>query len=158
MIVICCAVLAPFVAFGLWVFWPDISGRLEVRMGIQAIRSHDLGGGISDERAFEADTFTNECSSSTIQSLYESAACALADRSDTVQTYGWVDQLGWDRVSSVLQTSGGYIEVRASCNNDNDSVSIRFAPGVFARPDSRLLSSIDLPKGTLRCEWPQNQK
>ena len=129
-----------------------------MRTGIQSIRSHNLGDSISEERTFGANTFTNECSSSTIQSFYESAAQALADRSQAVRTYSWIDQLGWDRVSTVLQTSSGYIEVRASCNNDNDSVAIHFAPGSFERPDSRLLPSIALPKGTLRCEWPQNQR
>jgi len=154
----CLVPLLASAGFVLWISWPSIQGRREIAKGIAAINSHDLKTPIREQRVYGANTFTNECESITIQHLYDRAARSLAGRFPEVHTYSWIDTLGWDRVSTVAQGSDGYVEVRASCNNDNDSLSIRFCHGTFAQEGSKLLTSTDLPKGTLRCEWPQNQQ
>ena len=137
----------------LWAFWPSITGWKDVHAAIAAIEKFDLGEAIDSEQRYGVNTFRNEVSSGTIKKYYTRAAKALSDKSPNSATYKWVDQIGWARVSTVVQTDSGYIEVRASCNNDNDSVYIGFVPGRFDKPGASRLNGFELPLGILRCDW-----
>lgn len=145
--------LLAILAWILWVIWPSLSGWKDANAAIAAIEKFDLAEVIDSEQRYGVDTFTNECSSSSIKGYYTRAAKALSAKSSNIITLRWVDDMGWDRVSTFAQTDSGYIEVRASCNNDNDSLYIGFVPGRFERPDGVLLTSFELPFGILRCDW-----
>ncbi len=149
-------VIAGVVAIpALWIAWPTIFGLSEINSAIKEIEKFDPTIQITEKATFGANTFTDECSSSAIKSAYNRAASTLASKDSEVATYAWLDQLGWDRVSTVLQLPSGYVEVRASCNNDNDSVYIGFIPGTFDKPDMKRLDGFELPIGILRCDWNQ---
>jgi hypothetical protein len=136
-----------------WFCWPMISGRLEIHQGTQAIKQFNVTTAISVETDFHANTYTNQLSSQTIKELYNRAAKVLSDKSTKTESFSWEDIQGWPRVSTVLQTVSGYVEVCGSCNNDNDSITILFRPGTFARKGAKKLSTYEMPKGTLRCDW-----
>lgn len=140
-------------AFACWLYWPAFRGWREINAGIRCIQSWDPSSRETIVHTFHADTFSNDCSSQTIKGLYLKAAASLAGRSGELKCYRWRDAWGWKRVSVVLPAKGGYIEVRASCNNDNDAVSIRIAPGAFEPSNAEVLSSLELPSGVYRCDW-----
>jgi len=142
------AVASPFV----WAFWPSFEGWRETQSAISAIEAFDVALPMNSERTYGVNTFINECSSQSIKNYYIRAVDALTDKNPDVRTFHWVDQMGWDRVSTVLQTQTGFIEVRASCNNDNDSFLVAFTPGRFEKPDAKILDAADLPNGILRCD------
>ena len=139
--------------FALWLFEGSIRSKAEMRSGLRAIEQFDLSEGVEDESRYGVDTFTHQISSLTIEGYYDRAAMALNDKGgDLVVTYRWMDGMGWPRVSTVLEGEGSYIEVLAAQNNDNDSIAILFRKGKFSRPDTDVLSSSSLPKGTLRSD------
>jgi hypothetical protein len=119
-------------------YCPELVGPQKIRRGILAIQSHNLEAEITALEYFDANTYDEIPYGAFVWALYRRAARALAQRSDQVQTFDWTDRMGYPRQSTVLQTRGGYIEVRAASNNDNDSVSIRFTPGAFTKPDPLL--------------------
>lgn len=104
---------------------------------------------------FDINTYTDEVSSEAIGRCYYSA-CSRLDGirgHGDLRTYAWEDQITFPRVSTVLQGSAGYIEVRAAMGNDSDSVSVTTAPGLFSfegKQDVRQLPDYTLPSGTLR--------
>ncbi len=124
-----------------------------MRSAIAAIEAYDVATPIHSRRSYGVNTYTYECSSLSIKGYYHRAAGELAERSPDIRTYHWFDEMGWGRVSAVLQTPNGFVEVRASCNNDNDSVYVVFTPGHFEKPDAKIVESHELPNGFLRCDW-----
>ncbi len=102
------------------------------------------------------DTFTNEVSSETIESLYSSACNKLIKLyKDEVKTYFWSDLEGWPRMATVVQFKIGdkhesYLIIRACQNNDNDSFYFSYKKGEFNIQGKKLMHSWKLPKGHLR--------
>ena len=152
-------VAVAFVVLGLlvvpvvWLRWPAIRAWREISSGIDAIQIFGKDQPVTAQRSYSANTLASGISSQTIKRYYDRAATALVAKGPTAKTYRWVDLEGWDRLSTVLQMDTGYIEVRASCNNDNDSMFIGITPGEFGRPDAEVLPTHELPSGMLRYDW-----
>ena len=155
-----CAVIGLFVlgvlgGLLLWLNWSEVLAYREIQSGIHAIResSESSESGIPEKTVYRVNTYDYDLSSERIKGYYNRAAAALGDLNKDSTTIRWHDSLGWDRVSTFCEIEGGYLEVRGSCNNDNDSVSIAFYESPFLGRGGEVLLSYEMPFGVLRCDW-----
>ena len=107
---------------------------------------------IRSEKVYSAvNTIADGCSIKAIREYYHTAAEALCAKSPKAVTYMWSDDvLYYSRVSTLLITPGGYIEVVASSNNDNNRVTVIFSDQPFSekgRAGMKKLENYKLPEG-----------
>ncbi|MES2506513.1 MAG: hypothetical protein V4599_07400 [Verrucomicrobiota bacterium] len=140
----------------IWLWGPQIQGRYEIYRGVRAIYQFKPDQPIASAATYQANTYTHEVSSGTIKEFYQQAVTAILSVAPNAKTYLWEDIMGYPRASIVAEAANGHLEVLAASNNDNDSISISFVPQPFPRPKARLASSHNLPKGLLRCDWPED--
>ncbi len=138
------------ISVSVWLFWPQVTGWLEFRQGVAAIKKHTPDSSVIERRSFGANTFTHQFSSTTIERYYNLAAKMLNQHKTGTCTYYWEDSMGWPRISTVFQAERHYVEVRASQNNDNDSMAIIFSPNQFQVANAQKLDSYILPDTLLR--------
>lgn len=113
--------------------WPPFTAWVEMTRASLAIRLINPERPISSEKIYSAVTTGAEgCSSETLREYYDTAAKALYSKSDKTVTYSWADDvLYYSRLSTVLETPQGYVEVVASHNNDNIRVAMIFSVQPF---------------------------
>ena len=131
---------------GLVLYWPEISGWEARWKGIRAIDNFDLSQNITEQSTFASSTYTNRCSWDTVIAFYEKATERLATHSQELRTYRGSYFKGTQRVTTVLQTTGGYIAVGASWSDEGVGSYVRFSPGCFCKPKDDVLSTTDMPK------------
>lgn len=109
--------------------WPPFTAWVEMTRASLAIRLANPEKPISREKFYSAVTTGAEgCSAEALREYYDTAAKALYSKSANTVTYSWADDvLYYSRLSTVLETPQGYIEVVASHNNDNNCVAIIFS-------------------------------
>ena len=139
--------LIAVVAF--WLFEGSLRAQTEIYIAMRAIENFEVEATPS-KKNIGSETYTHEVASDVIRTFYHRAAEKVAARGGEVRTLAWQDAMGWPRVSTVLITTSGYLEVGAAMNNDNDSVFVHFRPEEFDRPGAKDLPSYHLPDGILR--------
>lgn len=133
--------------------WLPFAAWVEMRKAVWDIQQVDAEKPISSKKIYGVNTYTDECSTKAIRDYYHSAARALRDKSPDAATYVWFDPvLFYARVSTVLSTSGGYIEAVACHNNDNNSVAVIFSDQPFS--DKERVNMKKLEGYELREDFP----
>ncbi len=136
----------------LYCCWPPFAAWVEMTETVCAIRLFNSERPISSAKIYSAvNTPYEGCSIKALREYYHSAAQALCAKSPKAVTYEWSDNvLYYSRVSTLLMTPGGYIEVVASHNNDNNGVTVIFSDQPFSekgRAGMKKLESYKLPEG-----------
>jgi hypothetical protein len=144
-------VLAVIPLFWCWLFWP----ALRLRFQLALIRVEEgrptYAGTILN--SVSINTFIDDLPSESIGAAYEGACRRLDLLPGIRRTYYGEDEMGYPQVSSVLQCTRGYIEIRVNRGNDSETLRVRVSPGIF-RPEGlmnlRELPGSEIPPGTLR--------
>jgi hypothetical protein len=116
-----CAVLLPLHALLFFLYQGEV--RFRIDLSRFDIHSKDV----------ELNTYVNDVGSDSIARCYD-AACSRLDAlrgSLPRQTYYCEDEMTYPSISSIVQLSGQYLEVRAYSGNDSDGVAIRNGTGLF---------------------------
>ena len=132
--------------------WPPFTAWVEMTKASLTIRLTNPEKPISREKIYSAVTTGAEgCSAEALREYYDTAAKALYSKSANTVTYSWADDvLYYSRLSTVLETSQGYVEVVASHNNDNNCVAIIFSMQPFSHKGRASMVKQDgygLPEG-----------
>lgn len=114
--------------------WPPFTAWVEMTRASLAILLANPEKPISREKFYSSVTTGAEgCTAEALREYYDTAAKALYAKSANTVTYSWADDvLYYSRLSTVLETPQGYIEVVASHNNDNNCVAIIFSVQPFS--------------------------
>ncbi|MGV3663039.1 MAG: hypothetical protein ACO1TE_22835 [Prosthecobacter sp.] len=123
--------------------YPPFEKWVEMTRGVCAIRWSSADKPITRHVTYRV-TNLDDLTSEDLADHYESAARALLAQSPEAASYRWSDNvLFYSRVSTLLHFPAGYIEVVASCNNDNDAVSIHFSSQPFTEKGRTEMERID---------------
>ncbi|MBB5032748.1 hypothetical protein [Prosthecobacter vanneervenii] len=131
---------------------PSFTAWVEMTRASLVIRLTNPEKPISSEKIYSAVTTGAEgCSAETLREYYDTVAKALYSKSANTVTYSWADDvLYYSRLSTVLETSQGYVEVVASHNNDNNCVAVIFSAHPFSHQGRANMEKQDgygLPQG-----------
>ncbi len=138
-----------------WLLWGEVRFGSDLFALAVDLKGRPVHRGRSDA-CFGANGFVDGIPSESIARSWKLACLRLEALrgGNPRRTYSWQDQMGYPRATSVVQLPGGYVAVTAYQGNDSDGIRVIVAPGVSSARDQsgvRVLSSDDLPPGTLRC-------
>ena len=130
-------IIAGFAA--VWLVWPSVTYRIAI---------HRLSGASSGgDWCFFLNTYSDDISSAQVAQFYLNGCGRLADLAPQRKTYRYQDLEGYGGCVTVIQHATSYEFVNVFGANDNDSISIGRAPGMF--PPTRYLKVTQIPAGEL---------
>lgn len=128
-----------------WIVWPNATYRL----AIQRLNGNPTG----NDWRFAMNTYSDSISSVDVAKFFSEGSTRLVDVDSTSKTYTYEDIMGYAGCITVSQHEGSYEFVNVFGANDNDSISVGRASGMFPTArHSRVtqISTAQLPSGIIR--------
>lgn len=138
---------AAIVAAGIaaWFVWPTVA----YRMAIQRFN----GTATEDDWGFSMNTHSDRISSIDAARFFTEGSRRLADLDSGSKTYTYEDAMGYAGCITVSQHGAFHLFVEVFGANDNDSITVGRASGVFPTARYSRVTQIDtaqLPSGIIR--------